>query len=106
MECECAVHVSAGRSRGYQKTPGPPPTFAYDGPITPWVKQLTPFSILRPSQFRADGPPRLRSKRWAKDFNEVKEFGALNGSLRTPEQTEIGLFYGLINANVQEAQNL
>jgi hypothetical protein len=36
----------------------------------------------------------------------VKELGALNGSGRTPEQSEIGLFYGQINAAVQIGRNL
>jgi hypothetical protein len=90
----------------YQKTPGPPPTFAYAGPVTPWQAKFKPFAILKPAQFRAAPPPALSSKRWARDFNEVKEFGALNGSVRTPQQTEIGLFYGLINAAVQIGRNL
>jgi hypothetical protein len=77
----------------YQPTPGPPPTFKYVGPATPWLKEFRPFAMLAPSQFRADGPPALDSAQWAEDFNEVKAFGALNGSLRTPEQTEIGLFW-------------
>jgi hypothetical protein len=54
---------------------------------------MKPFAIDSPLQFRAYGPPNLTSAQWAKDFNETKEFDALNGSLRTPEQTEIGLFF-------------
>lgn len=75
----------------YQVTPGaplPPVT-----PAVPWLAQLRPFALESPSQFRAEGPPDLSSSKWAEDFNEVKSFGALNGSLRTPEQTEIGRFY-------------
>jgi hypothetical protein len=75
----------------YQITPGAPPVPAT--PLFPWVAQLRPFSLQSPSQFRADGPPDLTSAQWAEDFNEVKAFGALNGSLRTPEQTAIGRFY-------------
>ena len=59
-------------------------------PAVPWVAQLRPFALESPSQFRADGPPDLTSAQWAEDFNEVKAFGALNGSLRTPGPTEIG----------------
>ena len=87
----------------YQRTP---PTFQPAGPVTPWMKQFTPFATLSPSQFRADGPPALTSQQWADDLNEVQAFGALTGSVRTPEQTEIGLFYGLINAAVQIGRNL
>jgi PAP2 superfamily len=77
----------------YQQTPGPPPTFAYAGPVTPWMAKLKPFAIRSPSQFRADGPPSLTSKQWAEDLNEVKAYGAAMGSLRTLEQDQIGLFY-------------
>jgi hypothetical protein len=90
----------------YQQTPGPPPTFQYVGPVTPWVKQLRPFAITSPSQFRVGPPPALTSDRWADDFNEVKAFGALTGSVRTPEQSAISVFYGFINAAVQIGMNL
>jgi hypothetical protein len=93
----------------YQKTPGPNGTIAtYAGPVTPWLKQFKPFAILSPDQFRADGPPPLASRRWAKDFNEVKHFGAASNlpNSRSAEQEEIGLFYGLINAQLQIARNL
>jgi hypothetical protein len=51
------------------------------------------FAIRSATQFRADGPPDLTSPQWAEDFNEVKAYGALTGSLRTSRQTEIGQFY-------------
>lgn len=72
----------------YQVTPGGPPT-----PGAPWIGQMKTFGIESAVQFRADGPPNLTSAQWAEDFNETKAFGALTGSVRTPEQTEIGLFY-------------
>jgi hypothetical protein len=77
----------------YQLTPGSPaPPIA---PLAPWVAKAKPFALKSGDQFRPDGPPRLRSHKWAEDFNESKAYGALNNSLRTPEQTEIGLFYGI-----------
>jgi len=75
----------------YQITPGAPAPPAT--PAAPWIAKMKPLAIESPSQFRAYGPPNLTSTSWTKDFNETKEFGALNGSHRTPEQTEIGLFY-------------
>jgi len=72
----------------YQRTP---PAFA--NPLTPWVAKLRPFAMSDPSQFRADPPPALLSDEWADDYNETKAFGALVGSARTQEQTDIGLFY-------------
>src|SRR5207253_6483475 len=41
------------------------------------------------------------------DFNEVKDFGGVySASSRSAEQEEIGLFYGLINAQLQIGRNL
>jgi len=85
----------------YQPTIGPPPTFAYVGPVTPWVATFQPFAIRSPHQFRVEPPPALDSDQWATDFNEVKTYGALTGSVRTPEQDQIGLFYGLESAPFQ-----
>ncbi len=67
------------------------PAFAL--PQTPWVAVMKPFTMKSPSQFRPDGPPALSSDEWAEAFNEVKARGALNSSVRTPEETEVANFY-------------
>jgi len=54
---------------------------------------MKPFAIESASQFRADGPPNLTSAQWADDLNETRLYGALNGSLRTSEETRNGQFY-------------
>jgi hypothetical protein len=93
----------------YQKTPGPDGTITtYAGPATPWMKQFRPFAIFTPDQFRADPPPALDSAQWAADYKEVKMFGAASTlpNSRSPEQEEIGLFYGAINAMLQVQRNL
>jgi hypothetical protein len=59
----------------------------------PWLGSVTPFTMTRPSQFRAAPPPALTSGRYARDYNEVKVLGALNDSARTPEQTDIAHFW-------------
>jgi hypothetical protein len=46
-----------------------------------------------PSEFRPDPPYSLTSAEWADDYNQVKALGAVNSTVRTPEQTEIGLFW-------------
>jgi hypothetical protein len=46
------------------------------------------------SQFLPDEPPPdLQSDAWADDFNETRTLGAVNSTVRTPAQTEIGLFW-------------
>ena len=84
----------------YQSTPGCPPS-----PATPWVAQMKPFAIESESQFRADGPLNMTSAQWADDLNEVKAYGTLAGSLRTPAQTETGQFYAE-NPGAQFSRNV
>lgn len=55
---------------------------------------MRPFSLRRPSQFRPGGPPQLSSKRWARDYNEVKELGSRTSASRTAEQTLAARFWG------------
>jgi hypothetical protein len=63
---------------------------------TPWVATMRPFVLDRASQFRADPPPRLDSKQYAKDVNETATYGAQNSTVRTPDQTATAYFW---NAN-------
>ncbi len=72
--------------------PTPPANLAM---LAPWLGNVTPFALTRPSQFRADPPPALISREYARDYNEVKAMGALNGSSRTAAQTEIAHFWNL-----------
>jgi hypothetical protein len=71
--------------------PGPPPSLA--SMASPWLGTVPPFTFKRGDQFRADPPPSLSSKQYIKDYNEVKALGALNNSMRTPEQTQLATFY-------------
>ena len=62
-------------------------------PVAPGWGKVTPWVIQSGSQFRPDAPPALDSGRYTRDFNEVKTFGALSGSGRTPTQTNIAIFW-------------
>lgn len=73
----------------YQLTP---PAFA--PPITPWLGQMVPFTMSGAAQFFPDeGPDTLNSQQWIDDYNQVMTLGASNSKVRTPQQTEIGLFW-------------
>jgi len=61
--------------------------------IGTYMPYMEPFSLRRPSQFRPAGPPRLSSRRWARDYNEVKEIGSRTSTTRTPEQTLAARFW-------------
>jgi hypothetical protein len=70
-----------------------PPAFA-PIPLTPWLGQMVPFTMTSAAQFLPDeGPSALSSQQWIEDYNQVKALGALNSTVRTPQQTEIGLFW-------------
>ena len=94
-----AQRSTDGRNANITYTPGTgpgawqptPPAFA--AAQGPWIAQMTPFAINSSSQFRADPPPALGSKTWIADYNETRSLGDINSVTRTPEQTEIGLFY-------------
>ncbi len=69
-----------------------PPAFAK--PITPWLGQMVPFTMTSAGQFFPDeGPTPLDSQQWIDDYTQVRTLGALNSTVRTPQQTEIGLFW-------------
>ena len=61
--------------------------------VTPYVAQVRPFLAESPEQFRPKGPQKLTSKRYAQEFERTRLYGAKNGSLRDPAQTEIAFFW-------------
>jgi hypothetical protein len=69
----------------------------------PWLAKMRPLLLRSNSQFRPHGPPALTSKRYTRDFKEVKELGSLEGSQRTPEQTETALFFSDIGVGAVQA---
>jgi hypothetical protein len=74
----------------YRFTPGTPFAFA------PGWGGVTPFVLDDSSQFRPGPPYSVTSKRYAADLNEIKALGGdgvTTPSARTPEQTEIALFW-------------
>jgi len=64
-------------------TPGAGPQFAT---MTPWV-------LVRPSQFRLPPPYDITSAQFAADLSETRTMGALTGSPRTADQSELALFW-------------
>ena len=63
-----------------------------------WLKDIKPFLIRNSSQFGGRGPYELTSRRYAREFNEVKTLGAIDSTARTADQTEAGRFWGATNA--------
>jgi len=70
--------------------PTSPPSVAPQGV---YLGHMRPFALDSADQFRPSGPPPLSSKRWARDYNEVKELGSSASATRTPEQTLAARFW-------------
>ena len=78
-----------------QPPPGPgvyEPT-APAPPVGTRLPRVLPLALESASQFRPNGPPALSSGEYAKDFNEVKELGRFDSSVRSGDQTALALFW-------------
>jgi len=71
----------------------PPSPAPFSAMFAPWMASFDPFTLTSPARFRAAPPPAVTSDRYTRDYNEVKELGALVGSTRTAEQTDLAYFY-------------
>lgn len=94
-----ARRAQDGRNDVVPYTPGSGPGVWIPTPpgflpaAAPFLARVTPFTMSSPSQFRADGPPRLGSRQYAEDYREVKSLGAKQSATRTAEQTATALFW-------------
>jgi hypothetical protein len=58
-----------------------------------WLATSRTFAVRDSSQFFSGTPPRVTSREYTAEYNEVKALGRDVGSTRTPEQTAIAMFY-------------
>ena len=94
-----AQRANDGFRASYAYTPPNPPIpgawlpTASTPPIGTYLGHMRPFALESADQFRPDGPPALGSKRWAADFNEVKDVGSSTSTTRTAAQTVAARFW-------------
>jgi hypothetical protein len=62
-------------------------------PVSSAYGHVTPWAMTSGAQFRPGPPPQLTSASWAKDVNEIREFGGRASSKRSAVQTDIGRFW-------------
>lgn len=75
----------------YQGNPPAPPPFS---PMAALYLSFTrPYTLRHAAQFRVPPPPPVRSGRYRRDYDEVRAMGALTGSARTPDQTDMAYFW-------------
>ena len=94
-----------GDDRGpYGRRPFRSPGFTVSGdwrPVPPglgndpnaWVAGVEPFLVKSASQFASRGPYDLDSRRYAREFEEVKTLGSLMSSDRSTDQTDAAKFW-------------
>ena len=76
-------------------TPGVGPGFWIPTPpaflpaLDPGWGSVRPFLMEDECQFRPGPPPALTSRRYTRDFDEIKEIGSSTSTTRTPEQTGV-----------------
>lgn len=70
----------------------PTPTANLPG-AGPQFASMTPWALLRPSQFRPAPPLALTSAEYAADVNETKQWGTSGVSPRSPDQTDLVFFW-------------
>ena len=58
-----------------------------------WVGNVKPFLITSAAAFATPGPLSLTSDAYTAEFNQVKSLGRATGSTRTPDQTQMALFW-------------
>jgi hypothetical protein len=66
---------------------------AYGAALLPHWRNVTPFTMSSPQQFRPGPPPALDSATYTADFNEIKAIGETNSVTRTQAQTDTALFH-------------
>ena len=70
-------------------------------PATPWVAKMTPFIMRTANQYRPGPPPALTSPAYTASYNETKDYGSATSALRTTEETDVALFWGLGRPDAQ-----
>ena len=60
---------------------------------TPQWPFVTPFALTSGSQFRPGPPPALNSPEYTAAFNEVKDFGRVDSTVRTAQETDVAKFW-------------
>lgn len=74
------------------------PTCQGDGGLFLHWRNLKPFGITHGDQFRSVPPPRLSSRRFARDYNEVKTIGAADSENRPSHRADVARFFAAVQS--------
>jgi PAP2 superfamily len=92
---DAPVSYTPGTNAGeYRPTP-PEHIPAY----RPGLGQVATFVVRNGRQFRADPPPSLSSRRYTRDYEEVKTVGEADSKERPDDRTRVARFYDVTDAD-------
>ena len=83
-----APYVPGSRPGDWRPTPP-----GFDAAWRPQLGKIVTFVIESGDQFRLEPPPALRSARYARDYNEVKQLGDINSTVRPQHRTDVARLY-------------
>jgi hypothetical protein len=102
-EAAAAAMIAARTADGRFGTPGfavglgagqwRPVLPAFVNDPTAWLADVKPFLIDDPADFASKGPYALTSRKYAREFNQVKELGSATSTTRTADQTHAALYW-------------
>jgi hypothetical protein len=78
-----------------QYRPTPPD---HTPPFRPGLGLVAPFAIPSAARFRVRPPPPLRSRVYARDYDEVKRVGDVGSGERPPDRADVARFYAVADA--------
>jgi hypothetical protein len=84
---------TSSRSGQWQTTPSCP---ASGGTFFHW-RHVKPFGLQSADQFQLDEPPALSSSRYTRDYNELKDVGGANSTLRPQDRADVARFYAAVS---------
>jgi uncharacterized protein (TIGR03118 family) len=93
------ARITDGANAVVNYTPGTAPgdwrptPAAFAPAQTPQWPNVTPFALESGSQFRPGPPPALTSAEYTAAFNEVKDLGRVDSTVRTAQQTDVAKFW-------------
>jgi hypothetical protein len=77
----------------FEPDSGCPATSTAPQPVDVKVGFIKPYTLSSPNQYRPDGPNPMSSSAYAEEFAETRDFGRINSTIRTSEQTDVAYFW-------------
>lgn len=72
---------------------GCPASAAAPQPVDVKVAFIKPFTYNDPGRYRPDGPNPVTSSAYTEDFVETRDYGRIDSTVRTAEQTDVAYFW-------------